>query len=96
MPVVGVVNRNTKQVQAQVIAHTDRATLHGFVEDRVWQGTDMFTNEAAAYRGLPGYWHVTVSHSAGEYVRGSIHTNSIESFWSLLKRAYMGTYQSRM
>ena len=36
--------------------------------------------------------HDSVKHSAGEYVRGDVHTNSIESFWSMLKRAHMGTF----
>lgn len=91
-PVVGVVDRNTRQAQAQVMKRTDKATLHGFIEARVWPGSDVFTDEAAAYRGMPGYWHATVSHGSGEYVRGSIHTNGIESFWSLLKRAHKGTF----
>ncbi len=91
-PVVGLVDRNTGHVAAQVVEHTDRATLHGFIQDHVWQGADVYTDEARAYRQLPGYWHATVRHGNGEYVRGVIHTNGIESFWSLLKRAYMGTY----
>jgi transposase len=38
--------------------------------------------------------HESVSHSKGEYVRGNVHTNSIESFWALLKRGVIGTYLS--
>ena len=44
----------------------------------------------AAYQGLPN--HQTVKHSVGEYVDGMAHTNGIESFWSMLKRGYKGTY----
>ena len=40
------------------------------------------------------YRHETVDHKAGEYVRGEIHTNSIESFWALLKRGVIGTYHN--
>ncbi len=43
-------------------------------------------------RQLSGYVHQSVRHSAGEYVNGSAHTNGLESFWSMLKRAYRGTY----
>lgn len=50
----------------------------------------VFTDGHAAYRGLPN--HAVVEHSVGEYVRGKVHTNGVESFWSLLKRGYHGTY----
>ena len=50
----------------------------------------MFSDEYAAYQGLPN--HQTVKHSVGEYADGMAHTNGIESFWSLLKRGYKGTY----
>ena len=52
------------------------------------------TDEFRAYNGLgaSGYTHKTVRHSAGEYVRDMAHTNGIESFWSLLKRGYIGVY----
>ena len=52
----------------------------------------MHSDEAAAYEGLPEYVHEAVKHSDGEYVRGSVHTNGIESFWALFKRGYYGTY----
>lgn len=91
-PVVGALDRNTGHATAAVVERTDRTTLHGFIQAHVWEGADVYTDEAKAYRKLPGYWHATVKHGRGEYVRGGIHTNSIESFWALLKRAYMGTY----
>ena len=50
----------------------------------------LYTDEHAAYRGLPN--HVAVKHGVGEYVDGLAHTNGIESFWALLKRGYHGTY----
>ena len=43
-------------------------------------------------RALQGFTHKTVRHSAGEYIRDMAHTNGIESFWSLLKRGYIGVY----
>ena len=51
----------------------------------------MYTDEASAYEGLPRP-HESVKHSASEYVRGQIHTNGVESFWSMLKRGYVGIY----
>ena len=60
------------------------------MRSRVAQEADVYTDDAAAYRGLPN--HETVAHSIGEYVNGQAHTNGIESFWSMLKRGYYGTY----
>ncbi len=51
----------------------------------------MFTDEASAYQGMP-FDHEAVNHSAGEYVRGMAHTNGMESFWGMLKRAYQGAF----
>ena len=51
----------------------------------------MYSDEAAAYEGLP-FAHEAVKHSVAEYVRGMAHTNGMESFWSMLKRAHMGTF----
>lgn len=90
--VVGVVDRNTKQASAQVVTNTDKATLHGFIADHVETGAVVYTDEAGGYQGLTAYRHESVRHAAREYVRGVAHTNGIESFWSLLKRAYVGVY----
>ena len=50
----------------------------------------VYTDDARAYLGLAN--HQAVRHSVGEYVDGMAHTNGLESFWSLLKRGYHGTY----
>ena len=50
----------------------------------------IYTDEYLSYKGLPN--HSTVKHGAGQYRRGPVHTNGIESFWSMLKRAYKGTF----
>ena len=50
----------------------------------------VYSDEAAAYRQLPN--HEAVSHGVGKYVDGQAHTNGMESFWSMLKRGYHGTY----
>ena len=70
---------------------TDAKTLQGFVEDHAAPGATVYTDDAAAYRGMR-FKHEAVKHSVGEYVDGMAHTNGIESFWALLKRGYHGTY----
>ena len=88
--VAGVKDRATGRVRAAVVEAVDGATLQPFVLSRVAQEAEVFTDDHGAYRGLPN--HETVAHSVGEYVRGQAHTNGIESFWSMLKRGYYGTY----
>ena len=92
IPVAGVKNRETKQVQAEVIEESDEETLQGFIADRVKEGATVYTDGSHAYNGLEGYEHEKVIHSRGEYVRGEAYTNGIESFWSMIKRGIMGIY----
>ena len=89
--VVGVRDRETGHVSAKPVESTDKATLQEFVHSRTEPTATVYTDEAKAYEGL-NRKHETVSHSAGEYVNGMASTNGIESFWSLLKRGYIGTY----
>ena len=88
--VAGVKDRATNAVSAAVVESTDNPTLQSFVRSRTTEGAMVYTDEHAAYIGLPN--HATVKHSIGEYVDDQAHTNGIESFWSLLKRGYYGTY----
>ncbi len=90
--VVGAKDRDTNNVEAQVAEAVDGPTLRGFVEHHAAKGATVYTDEAAAYEGLSGVHHKQVKHSAKEYVNGDAHTNGIESFWSMLKRGYYGTY----
>jgi len=89
--VVGVKDRESNQVAAQVVQHTDGETLQGFVGQHASDSATVYTDDASAYKGLLNR-HETVKHSVGEYVRGQAHTNGVESFWSLLKRAHKGTF----
>lgn len=89
--VVGMKERGG-QVRAFPVEATDRDHLHAAVVQNVQRGSNLFTDCNPAYRGLPGFTHGAVKHSAGEFVRGIIHTNGIESFWSLLKRGYVGVF----
>ena len=88
--VVGARDRESRQVAARVVPNTQAATLQGFVEERRVPNAPVYTDGATAYDGLPN--REMVAHSVGEYVRGEAHTNGMESFWSMLKRGYHGTY----
>ena len=88
--VIGAKDRDTNQVTAMPIERTDAPTLQGFVLGQVAKDTKVYTDDHGGYHGLKN--HQTVKHSVGEYVDGMAHTNGIESFWSMLKRGYHGTY----
>ena len=91
--VVGAKDRKTGKVKAQVVENADVETLQGFVLDNVLFGTPLYTDDNKAYAGLKYIYDLeTVRHSVGEYVNGQAHTNGIESFWSMLKRAHKGTF----
>ena len=90
--IVGAKERETGKIYAKPVASTDRASLQGFVDETTNAWATVVTDEAAAYQNMPNRTHLTVSHSAGEYVREMATTNGIESFWALLKRGIHGTY----
>ena len=90
-PVVGIKDRDTNQVKAEVVESTDTPTLQGFVHRNTDAAAVVYTDEAAAYNGLRRP-HEAVRHSAKEYVKGQAHTNGIESYWAMLKRGHDGVY----
>lgn len=90
-PVVGLRERGGP-VRAMPVSHTNKPTLQGLIEVNVAGGSTVYTDEHRGYVGLRNYKHLTVRHSAGEYVNGQACTNGIESFWALLKRGYYGTH----
>jgi transposase-like protein len=94
--VFGIVERNTAErkgkIRAFVIPFVDREALQGGIREHVEPGSEVHTDGFPAYRGLSrDYVHQVIDH-AYEYVRGNVHTNSIESFFSVLKRTIKGTY----
>ena len=89
VPVAGVRDRATGKVRASVVPDTTGPTLRGFVTAHAPDAL-VYTDSDASYRKLTR--HETVNHTVGEYVRGMAHTNGLESFWSMLKRAHMGTF----
>jgi transposase-like protein len=91
--VVGMLRRKG-EVRAKVIESVDRETLHNEVKNNVECGSNLYTDEWRAYRGLDeDYIHEVINH-AECYVKDHVHTNGIENFWSLLKRTISGTYVS--
>ena len=89
--IVGVKERKTKRVSAKVVPNTTKLVLHDFIEKRVDESAQVYTDEHQSYQGIPRK-HDSVVHSVGEYVRGQAHTNGMESFWALMKRGYHGTF----
>ena len=90
--VAGAKDRETNRIAARVVADTDAPTLQGFVREHAAPGATVYTDEAAAYKGMSEFDHEAVNHSVGEYVREMASTNGIESFWAMLKRGHQGIY----
>jgi hypothetical protein len=77
-----------------VVDNRDKETLQGHVHANVAAGSNVFTDELVSYWGLDEkFIHEVINH-AEAYVRGNVHTNGMENFWSLLKRGLNGTYVS--
>ena len=88
---MGMKDRDTNQVTAEVVDSTDAPTLQAFVRQNTGSDTQVYTDEARAYEGIPRP-HEALKHSAKEYVKGMAHTNGIESHWAMLKRGHDGVY----
>jgi transposase-like protein len=90
--VMGILDRNLRQVRAKVIPNIKRETLQAALLKEVKHGSTVYTDEAVGYDKLShNFVHEVVNHTS-EYVRGQVHTNGLENFWSLLKRTLNGTY----
>ena len=94
-PVVGIVERGGC-IKAYVTEDTKRVTLTKLIVDNVDEESTLMTDEYPSYKriSLHGFKHEKVNHGSKEYVRGSAHTNTVEGFWSQLKRSINGTYHS--
>ena len=88
--VVGMKDRALGRVAAQVVGDTKAQTLQEFVHEHIGPGAKVYTDSSSSYQSLKD--HETVKHSLMEFVRGDVHTNGVESFWSMLKRAHTGTF----
>lgn len=102
-PVVAIVQRGGKVV-ARVIPDVTAESLTGLVRKHVTPGSVVYTDELNSYRRVGflrdsqgkhlNFRHRTIRHKDGIYVRGDVHTNSVEGFWSLIKRGISGVYHS--
>lgn len=92
--VIGAVEREGK-IRLQVIHARDRRTLHAWIKKNIADETKaIYTDDWRSYKGIADHntCHETVNHSIKEWVRGNIHTNSVENVWSLLKRSIVGSF----
>lgn len=91
--VFGMIERGG-DVMAHVVPNVKRRTLEPIVRANVEQGSTIHTDELRSYLSLSrgGYKHERVNHGAGEYVRGDVHVNAVEGFWSRLKLSIRGTH----
>ena len=90
--VQGIFDRDERKIRAKVVPNVKRETLQAEVLSNVKYGSKVYSDDAVPYDGLKEkYIHEVVNH-AEEYVRGQVHTNGLENFWSLLKRNLKGTY----
>ena len=91
--VFGLVERDGS-VKAEHVRSAGARVLLPRIRDGVQVGTTIYSDQAQVFKTLHriGYFHDSVNHSIGEYGRGIVHTNTIEGFWSQLKRSIDGTY----
>jgi transposase-like protein len=91
--VMGMLDRELRKVRAKVIPNAKRETLQAEILDAIERKSTVYTDRATGYDdlALKDFVHETVNHLE-EYVRGQVHTQGIENFWSLLKRGLTGTY----
>lgn len=102
-PIVGLVERKGRVV-AKATADVKGSTLLGLVREHILPGSIVYTDELPGYHGVSvirgkdgkkaGYDHRRIHHGSKVYVVGDIHTNTVEGFWSLLKRGLSGVYHS--
>jgi transposase-like protein len=91
--VFGLLERETGKVRTSVIDNRRRFHVHTELKRNVAPGAELHTDALKSYEKLPEYAHKVIDH-AEAYVDGNVHTNRMENFWSLLKRAIHGTYVS--
>jgi transposase-like protein len=93
-PVVGLVERSGK-VRTFHVDKADKETVAGLVRGNIAREAALMTDESSLYTEVGAEFasHETVCHSAGEYVREEVHTNTMDGYWGLFKRGMKGVYQ---
>jgi hypothetical protein len=83
------------KVRSFHIEHADKSTINEIASRNIAKEARVFTDESRLYRDMKGHAteHQSVRHAAGEYVRGEVHTNTVENVFSVFKRGMKGTYQ---
>jgi transposase-like protein len=89
----GLLDRETGEVRTSVVEGRRKHHLHREIREHVAPGSELNTDALKSYDGLAEYTHKVVDH-AEQYVDGTVHTNRLENFWSLLKRSIKGTHVS--
>src|ERR1700722_8924653 len=91
--VLGMRERGGRTI-GMTIANADKKTIQAAINQHIEPGSILHTDEAGAYVGVEGsgFEHASVNHSAGEYVRGDVTTNGIESVFAVMKRGIIGVY----
>lgn len=87
--VMGAIQRDTKKVVAYPVEGVNTSTVGNFINRNMEQDTSVIADDYGAY---DRHTNLRVNHRKGQYVDGDIHTNSIESYWAIVKRGQMGVY----
>ena len=90
--VAGIKCRRSQQVRAEVVNGSSARVLKDFVRRNAERGSTLYTDELPSYEGMREFRQGSVAHGRGQYVRGKVHINGIESFWAPMKRGYKGVY----
>jgi transposase-like protein len=90
--VAGILDRETRKVRCKVVPNVRRDTLQAAILNSIAPGSRLYTDESTSYMGAEEQFIHEVVNYAREYVRGQVHTQGLENFWSLLKRTLRGTY----
>ena len=92
VPVLGILERGGNLI-AQVVSNTQQGTIEPIIREHIKENANVYTDEWLAYKDLNKWFnHEIVNHRIKQYVNGNATTNSIEGFWSHLKRSLYGTY----
>ena len=93
--VTGLLDRNTKKARVKVTGNVRQFGLRTNIVENVEKGSTIYSDALKSYRdlGVDGFVHEFIDHTE-TYVKGKVHTNGLENFWSLFKRALKGTYVS--
>lgn len=91
--VVGMKERATNRIKAEVVEDRTRPTLRKFIVENTTSDVMVYTDEFKGYNHLPRRRRA-INHEQGLYVDGDVHTQGIESFWAIIKRGHKGVYHS--